>query len=288
VVVGPAGEDIFPDKYGRVKVQFHWDREGKNDAESSCWLRVATIWAGKQWGAIHIPRIGQEVSVDFLEGDPDQPIIIGSLYNADMMPPYALPDNKTQSGIKSRSSLKGTSANFNEIRFEDKKGEEQVYIHAEKNKVVVVENDRTESVGHDESISIGHDRTESVDNNETITIGKDRSESVGNNEVISVGSNRTLTIGKNHEVSIGENETLTIGKNQATAIGSNYTIDVGKNYTLTAGDQIDLICGSSRITMKKNGDIKISGKNIQLIGSGKIDIKADSTVTVKGSKILQN
>jgi type VI secretion system secreted protein VgrG len=174
------------------------------------------------------------------------------------------------------------------IRAQIKTGIASFYIHAEKNKVVVVENDRTESVGHDESISIGHDRTESVDNNETITIGKDRSESVGNNEVISVGSNRTLTIGKNHEVSIGENETLTIGKNQATAIGSNYTIDVGKNYTLTAGDQIDLICGSSRITMKKNGDIKISGKNIQLIGSGKIDIKADSTVTVKGSKILQN
>ncbi|MCL4402102.1 MAG: type VI secretion system tip protein VgrG [Acidobacteria bacterium] len=112
-VVGPAGEEIFTDKYGRIKVQFHWDREGKNDIDSSCWLRVATLWAGKQWGIVHIPRIGQEVIVDFLEGHPDQPIVIGSVYNADQMPPYTLPDNKTQSGIKSRSSKGGGTDNFN-------------------------------------------------------------------------------------------------------------------------------------------------------------------------------
>ncbi len=106
-VVGPAGEEIFVDKYGRVKVQFHWDREGQDDVNSSCWVRVATFWAGKQWGAIHIPRIGQEVIVDFLEGDVNQPIIVGSVYNADLMPPWTLPDNKTISGIKSRSSLQG-------------------------------------------------------------------------------------------------------------------------------------------------------------------------------------
>ncbi len=94
VVVGQPGEEIFTDKYGRVKVQFHWDREGKNNADSSCWIRVASTWAGKQWGMIHIPRIGQEVLVDFLEGDPDQPVIVGSVYNADMMPPYTLPDEQ--------------------------------------------------------------------------------------------------------------------------------------------------------------------------------------------------
>ena len=121
VVVGPAGEEIFTDKYGRVKVQFDWDRTGKKDANSSCWVRVATPWAGKQWGAIHIPRIGMEVLVHFQEGDPDQPIIIGSVYNADMMPPYTLPANKTQSGVKSRSTQGGSQANFNELRFEDKK-----------------------------------------------------------------------------------------------------------------------------------------------------------------------
>jgi type VI secretion system secreted protein VgrG len=132
VVVGKQGEEIWTDKYGRVKVQFHWDREGKKDENSSCWVRVAQNWAGKRWGTTFIPRIGQEVIVDFLEGDPDQPIIIASVYNAEQMPPYELPDNKTQSGIKTRSSQDGDPTNFNEIRFEDKKGEEQILIHAEK------------------------------------------------------------------------------------------------------------------------------------------------------------
>ena len=178
MVVGPGGEEIWCDKYGRVKVQFHWDRYGKKDENSSCWIRVAHQWAGGNWGVISLPRIGQEVIVDFLEGDPDQPIIVGSVYNADQMPPYALPANTTQSGIKSRSSKGGGPANFNEIRFEDKKGSEQLFIHAEKNQDIEVENDETHWVGHDrkktidhdETTHVKHDRTETVDNNETITI----------------------------------------------------------------------------------------------------------------------
>ena len=170
LVVGPPGEEIFTDKYGRVKVQFHWDREGKNDADSSCWLRVATSWAGQKWGSIHIPRIGQEVIVGFLEGDPDRPIVTGSVYNADMMPPYDLPANKTQSGIKSRSSKGAGSANYNEIMFEDLKGSELIRTHAEKDQLLEVENDRTVIVGHDESIKIEHDRTENVKHNETVTV----------------------------------------------------------------------------------------------------------------------
>lgn len=158
VVVGPKGEEIFTDKYGRVKVQFHWDREGKQDPDSSCWLRVTTSWAGNNWGAIHIPRIGQEVIVSFLEGDPDRPIIIGSVYNAEMMPPYKLPDHKTQSGIKSHSSLRGGADNYNQIRFEDKKGEEQVWIHAEKNMLESVENDQTITVGGNRSMTVGTDK----------------------------------------------------------------------------------------------------------------------------------
>jgi type VI secretion system secreted protein VgrG len=288
VVVGPAGEEIFADKYGRVKVQFHWDREGKNDAASSCWLRVATHWAGKQWGAIHIPRIGQEVIVDFLEGDPDQPIIVGSVYNAEMMPPYALPDNKTMSGIKTRSSMRGTSANFNEIRFEDKKGDEELYIHAEKNKTVVVENDRDETVGHDETIAIGNDREESVGRDESITIGNNRSESVGANESITIGNNRTLNVGKNEEIVIGANESLSVAANRTSAIGKDDTLDVGKKLHVTVGDEILLKTGSASITMKKDGTITIKGKDITIDGSGKINIKAGGNVTVKGSKILQN
>jgi len=133
IVVGPAGEEIHTDKYGRVIVQFHWDRYGKKDQNSSCWVRVSQAWAGAKWGGIHTPRIGQEVIVSFMEGDPDQPIITGRVYNFDCMPPYALEANKTQSGIKSRSTKGGGPDNFNEIRMEDKLGEEELYIQAEKN-----------------------------------------------------------------------------------------------------------------------------------------------------------
>jgi type VI secretion system secreted protein VgrG len=187
VVVGPRGEEIFTDKYGRVKVQFHWDRQGKNDEESSCWVRVGTLWAGKGWGMIHIPRIDQEVIVDFLEGDPDQPIIIGSVYNAREMPPYKLPDNKTQSGVKSRSSKNGGADNFNEFRFEDKKGEEEVYLHAEKNWTIAVENDKSQNVGHDETLTVGRDRTKTVVRDEKTKFGRNKTDQIGQDLTVSAG-----------------------------------------------------------------------------------------------------
>lgn len=344
VVVGPAGEEIYVDKFGRVKVQFHWDRYGTKDENSSCWVRVSHPWAGKMWGMIAIPRIGQEVIVDFLEGDADQPIITGRVYNADQMPPYDLPANATQTGIKSRSSKGGGTANFNELRFEDKKGSEQVFLHAEKNQDIEVENDETHWVGHDrtktvdndETTHVKHDRTETVDNNETITIGVDRSETVGKNETITIGVDRTETVGSNETITIGFNRTravgineaiaigaaqeiavgaartLTVGANQATSIGNNHTLEVGndqsssigdnrsasvgkddslkvgKNLLIDAGDSITIKTGDASITMKKNGDITIKGKNITIRGSGKINAKADSDIVIKGSKIGEN
>ena len=173
-MVGPAGEEIYTDNYGRVKVQFYWDRLGQKNENSSCWVRVSTSWAGKNWGAIQIPRIGQEVIVEFLEGDPDLPIITGRVYNAEQVPPYALPANQTQSGLKSRSSKGGATEDFNEIRFEDKKGSEEVYIHAQKDKKEIVENDNAKTIGHNESISVGNDQS--------LSVGKNRSKSVGKNE----------------------------------------------------------------------------------------------------------
>lgn len=237
VVTGPGGEEIYTDEYGRVKVHFHWHRHDKSDENSSCWIRVSQYWAGKQWGSIHIPRIGQEVICEFLEGDPDRPIITGRVYNGDLMPPYGLPGNKTRSGVKSRSSKGGSPDNFNEIRFEDKKGEEQIYVHAEKNQDNVVENDettfvghdRTEDVGNDETITIGHDRTEKVVNNETISIGVDRTEDVGNNEKITIGVNRTEKVGSNENITIGANRTENVGANESITIGSNRTRNVGGN-----------------------------------------------------------
>jgi type VI secretion system secreted protein VgrG len=233
VVVGPPGEEIFTDKYSRVKVQFHWDRQGNNDADSSCWVRVGTLWAGKQWGVIHIPRIGQEVIVDFLEGDPDQPIIVGSVYNAEMMPPYSLPENKTQSGVKSRSSLGGSPANFNEFRFEDKKGSEEVYLHAEKNLTIMVENDKNQTVGHDETLTVHHDRTKTVDHNETITVGNNRTEDVGANESVSIGSNRDHTIGSMETLSVGADRSVTVGRNISETAGMKIELTAGVELTLT-------------------------------------------------------
>jgi len=171
VVVGPAGEEIWTDKYSRVKVQFHWDRYGKKDENSSCWIRVATQWAGGTWGVVAIPRIGHEVIVDFLEGDPDQPIITGRVYNADRMPPYTLPANKTQTGIKTRSSMGGGAANFNEIRFEDKKGSEQVFTHAEKDMDIQVEKDCREWIGVDRHLIVKNDRNEEVGSNYYVKSG---------------------------------------------------------------------------------------------------------------------
>jgi type VI secretion system secreted protein VgrG len=343
-VVGPGGEEIWTDKYGRVKLQFHWDREGTRNEKSSCWVRVSQIWAGKNWGWMSIPRIGQEVVVDFLEGDPDQPLITGRVYNQDNLPPYDLPANKTQSGIRTRSSLNGTAANANELRFEDKKGSEQLFIHAEKNQDIEVENDETHYVGHDrtktidhdeithvkhdrtetvdnnetitvhgaraetvdksESITIGASRTESVSENETISISKDRSESVGGNENVSIGKDQSVDVGGNRSLSVTKNESInvngersdtvtkgeeiSIGKNRAAAIGENDSLTVGKKLLIDAGDQITIQSGAASITLKKDGTITIKGKDISLDGSGKINIKASSDVSIKGSKISQN
>ena len=304
VVTGPAGEEIYPDEYGRVKVQFHWDREGQKDEKTSIWVRVSQHVAGRGWGFHGLPRIGQEVVIAFLDGDPDRPLIVGSVYNDENMPPYEYPANKTRTGVKSRSTKSGSAENFNEIRFEDKKGEEEVYIHAEKDQNNVVENDETTSVGHDrtedvgndETITIGNNRTEKVEKNETISIGESRTESVGKDETISIKDNRTEDVGKDESItigqkrieSVGKDETVDVGENRTHSVGKDDILQVGKKLTVQAGDQIMFKTGGASITMKKDGTILIQGKDITVKGSGKVNIKASSNVIVKGSKILQN
>jgi len=203
VVVGPPGEEIWTDKFGRVKVQFHWDRIGAMDDRSSCWIRVSTSWAGPQFGAVFIPRIGMEVIIDFLNGDPDYPILTGCVYNAVNMPPWALPANATQSGIFTRSSKGGASGpglkngpgDANALRFEDKAGQEQLWIHAQKDQLTEVENDEDKWVGNDrrktidrdETNHIKRDRTEIVDRNEKITVHGWRTEEVDGDETITIG-----------------------------------------------------------------------------------------------------
>jgi type VI secretion system secreted protein VgrG len=312
VVVGKSGEEIFVDPHGRVKVQFYWDRDGQKDENSSCWVRVSSAWAGKGWGWIQIPRIGQEVIVDFLEGDPDRPVITGRVYNAEQTPPYELPANQTQSGIKTRSSKSGGTDNFNEIRFEDLKGSEVVYVHAEKDMETVVENDRSKDVGNDETNTIGNDRTTSVGNNQTLTVAKNRTESIGENESLSVGGNRTESIDKNDTLSvtgnrsksvtkdesidvngkrdttIGKDDAITVSGKRTTQISKDDQLEVGKKLLVTAADEIVLKSGQGSITIKKDGTITIKGKDVKIDASGKINGKASSDIVLKGSKVTQN
>jgi type VI secretion system secreted protein VgrG len=311
LVVGPKGSEINVDKFGRVQVRFFWERQTGHEMDTD-WVRVATTSAGKGWGAIHPPRVGEEVIVDFLEGDPDRPIVTGRVYNGERPHPYELPANKTQSGFKSRSTLEGTADNFNEIRMEDKKGSELLYIHAEKDKKVMVENNRTESVGANETITIGANRTESVGKNEKISIADNRTEDVGKDEAIDVGKNQTLSVGKDQSISVGNNQTISVSKDRTldvaanrtttvgkddsltvaddrkTDVGKDDTLQVGKKLTIVVADQITLKTGDASITMKKDGTITIEGKDIKLTGSGKITAKADSDVVLKGSKVSAN
>ena len=228
IVVGPAGEEIFTDKYGRVKVQFRWDREGKINESSSCWVRVAQLWAGKKWGAVFIPRIGMEVVVSFLEGDPDQPIITGCVYNPEAMPPYTLPDEKTKSGIKTDSSKGG--GGFNEIRFEDKKGSEQVFMHAEKNMDVRVKNDSLEYIGNDRHLIVKNDQLEKVEKDLHIKVGGDRNESVGGSVSLKVGMDEDIKVGTKFALDAGSEIHLKSGMSLTIETGTNLTLKVGGNF----------------------------------------------------------
>ena len=290
IVVGPSGDEIYTDKYGRVKVQFHWDRLGKKDENSSCWMRVSHPWAGKNWGAIHIPRIGQEVIVDFLEGDPDQPIITGRVYNAEQMPPWALPGNMTQSGILTRSSKGGSGANANAIRFEDKKGSEQLWIHAEKNQDIEVENDethwvghdRTKTIDHDETTHVKHDRTETVDNNETITIHGMRTETVDKNETITIHMNRTETVDINESISIGANRSITVGASETATVALQRTHTVGVNETITVGAAQEITVGAAQaVTVGANQTVNVGNSQSTSVGSDQSwDIGSNQSETI--------
>ncbi len=327
MVVGKSGEEIWTDRYGRVKVQFHWDRYGKLDENSSCWVRVANVWAGKSWGGIQIPRIGQEVIIEFLEGDPDHPIITGRVYNADNMPPYDLPANQTQSGLKSRSTKEGSGENFNEIRFEDLKGEEEVYIHAEKDHNQVTENDRTEDVGHDRSLKVGNDKSENVGNDKSISVGKNHSESVGDSMTLSVANDRTMSIGadltesvdgamtlsvsKNRSMSVTKDLTesvdgemsLTVAKDRSSSIGKDLTLDVGKDTKISIGGDKSqevakkYILKAKSISIEADDQLEIKVGKAQLkfkkngditMDGKKITVKGSGDVILKGSKITQN
>jgi type VI secretion system secreted protein VgrG len=328
VVVGPAGEEIYTDEHGRIKVQFHWDRLGKKDEKSSCWIRVAHPVAGKNWGFMSLPRIGQEVIVDFVDGDPDRPLVLGSVYNAEQKPPFALPGDKTQTGFRSRSSKGGSAANCNELRFEDKKGQEQVYLHAEKNQDIEVENDETHAVGHDRAKTIGNDettsvarnRTETVGSNETITIGANRTETVmanetitiqgmrtevvalneaiaiglareeavGAAEIVAIGLTRTHTIGTDESLDVGANRSVNVGKDESVDIGKNRSHHVGENDSLDVGKKLSVTAGDQITITCGSASITLKKNGDILINGKNINMKGSGDVVIKGQKILEN
>ncbi len=366
-------DEIHTDAHGRIQVQFHWEEHPSFATDASCWIRCAQSWAQGAWGAQFIPRVGMEVVVEFLEGNPDRPLVTGCVYNGEHEPPFALPGSSTQSGWRTNSSPGGGGSN--ELRFDDAAGAEEVFIHGQRDWNVVIENNTSVSTGNDETHSVGNDRTKTVDNNQSSTIGVDKSISVGSNHSETIGADMALTVGKNQTITIGANQTITVGSAlsetigstctqtvtaaKATTVGAAFAITVGgamattvmaasaeivgavksvtvggasshsvigaykcsaatishsakkavqisagtklsakgkssvglstdgpfmarakTKFTIDAGDEFVISCGSSVLSMKKNGEIVIKGK--------KITVKGSSKITLKGGKIHEN
>lgn len=324
LVVGPSGEEIHTDAHGRIKVQFHWDRLGSRDEHSSCWVRVSQTWGGAGWGFSFIPRMGMEVVVTFIDGDPDRPLVTGCVYNGDNAPPYALPENKTKSTIKTKSSP--GSEGFNELRFEDRVGDEEIYLHAQKDfneKVLnchntIVAAAQTNTVGGAQSEHIGmgqslivagarvkvvhlneetkidHNRIETVKMDETITIEGNRTETVKKDETITVEGNRTETVKMDELISIEGNrrqvvyrdETITVEGAKREKVKSTYDVTATGAYTLTDDEEISFRTGDSSIVLKSDGTIAIKGKVVELVGGKSSITMDDSEAATEAARVM--
>jgi type VI secretion system secreted protein VgrG len=252
VVVGPAGEEIYTEKYGRVKVQFFWDRLGKKNENSSCWIRVSHPWAGKGWGSVSIPRIGQEVIVDFLEGDPDQPIIVGRVYHAENMPPYPLPEGAVVSGVKTNSTKGG--GGYNEMSMNDTKSKELITVHAQKDMATTVEHDDTQTVHNNRTITVDGTHNETITKDTNITIQK--------------GPFKLEVQDNTHTHLVKGDVTENYQSNQTTTVSKTIKIQSeNADIKVVANTQITLECGQSTMTLKKDGTIIINGQNIQILGA---------------------
>jgi type VI secretion system secreted protein VgrG len=288
-VVGKSGEEIWTDKYGRIKVQFHWDQKGKNDETSSCWVRVDYGWAGKNWGGIFLPRIGQEVVVSYLEGNPDCPLVTGAVYNAEQTVPYTLPDEQTKSTVKTNTSKGGNG--FNEIRFEDKKDSEELYFHAQKDQNIVVE----------------HDRTKKVLNNETNTIKKDRSTTIeeGNDTYVVAKGNRTFQVNTGNEtyevkgtreVTVTGDETHTDKANFTQKVTGNYELKVTGNLTIDVTGSVTIKSGQSmtheaQMSMTNKAGMSLTNEaqiGITNKGQATNTVESGGITTIKGALVKIN
>jgi type VI secretion system secreted protein VgrG len=291
MVVGKAGEEIWTDKYGRVKVQFHWERDGKADETSSCWVRVQQGWAGKGWGAIFIPRIGMEVVVSFLEGDPDQPLITGCVYNGDSMPPYALPGEQTKSTIKSSTSKGG--GGFNEIRFEDKKDSEEIFVQAEKDFNRVVKNNDTLKVGFEKADA--GDQTIQIKNDRSLDVGHDHKEHVTNDHTLTVDNNQSITVTKDRKLDVSGNQTTTIAGDQKVTVSKTIVVEATTSIEFKVGSS-SIKIEPAKITVKStqiaveaeaNMDLK-AGAMMNVKAGAPMSVKSDAIVTIEGALVKIN
>ncbi|MCJ8501786.1 type VI secretion system tip protein VgrG [Desulfatitalea alkaliphila] len=275
IVVGPSDEEIYTDAHGRVKVQFHWDRLGGRDENSSCWIRVSQAWAGAGWGAMFIPRIGHEVIVDFIEGDPDRPIVTGRVYHGTNSPPYTLPDEKSKSTLKSNTTKGGEGSN--ELRFEDEKGKEEVYLHAQKNWTIGVENDKNQTIGNDESLRVKNDREKKVDANQK--------ETIGGNKTIDVTGAHKEKIGGNQTVNVGAKRNLTVNTEEVVNVGTNRTLKVGGIQKHTITGQNDLTCATEKYTVSGNRTVTAGTESKTVNGMRTLSANVES-YTVSGNRNL--
>ena len=292
IVVGPEGEEIYVDEHCRVKVQFHWDRKGRKDDKSSCWVRVAQTWASASFGAMFIPRMKDEVVVTFLEGDPDRPLIVGSVYHGTNVPPYGLPANKTRSTVKSNSSPGGDGSN--ELRFEDKKGSEEVYVHAQKDWTIGVENDKNQKVGHDETLAVDNDRTKTVKHDQTAFVEHDDTFTVKHDQSLDVQNDRAVTVQNDHTEKVTGNQSLTVGKAQTLAVSDKQEVTVDKTRSLTVGGDVTetfkakltvSVTGDVSETLEAKRTVQVSGDHAESIGGKEtLEITGDSAETVGGKK----
>jgi type VI secretion system secreted protein VgrG len=242
IVVGPPGEEVACDEHGRVKVHFHWDRLNGFDPSSSCWIRVMQSWAGKGWGTFVLPRIGMEVVVSFIDGDPDRPLITGCVYNADNPPPYG-PASKNISAFKTNSSLGG--GGYNELRFDDSKESEEIYLQGQKDWNTLIKHDHHRDVGHSESQTVAVDRSRSVGNDEAITVGVDRSKSVGNDESVQIGNDLRVQIGNNRSATVVNDDALNVGNNQSVSVAADRSLNVGAGLSVQVGESRSVMVGQN-------------------------------------------
>ncbi len=317
VVVGPTGEEIYTDVLGRVKVQFHWDRYSKSDEYSTCWIRVGQSMAAAGWGAVALPRIGHEVVVNFLDGDPDKPLVTGAVYNGLHFPPYPLPENKTRTAFRTQTH-KGTG--YNELSFEDKADNEEIYLRAQKDMITKVLNNRYREIGADEFLTVGGlqtneikgDSTETINGNKTTVVNStftetveqdvtvaykaNETQSVSKSTQLDIGENRTTKIVKNDDLDVGSNSNLGVGASRAADVKKNDNLKVGGNLTVAvtgntnyntqgatqiiSGEKIVLKAGGSQLVMGSDGAISITGTSITINGSDK--------VIIKGGKVAVN